>query len=558
MMRACRLKKCGAVVWGLVIGWSAVLIGQQPVARWKLAGDARDAAGNGQHLQVHAVDWTVKGPQGQSGGAAGFNGRDSLLTASSPQQFNPGRRAFSVSAWVHTEAVLDDVLGDVISKFDPRRRTGFELSIKNNVGVTNTSANYRQVHFGIDNGQLESAWTDHGRPGNNMYVFSLLVHRGQMYAGTCEPGIDEAGHVYRFDGAATDGGRWVDLGMPDRCNAVSTLCSFNGELYAGTSKYRLGGSSLPESPNPHPGGNVFRYLGDQKWEHCGKLGTAESIYGTVVFRGQLYASALYSAGLFRYEGGTRWTDCGTFAGKRVEALAVYNGAIYATGFDEAGVYRYDGTDWEHLGVVGENTQTYGFAVYQGSLYVSTWPTGSVYRFAGPERWEFAGRLAMEKEAMPLAVYNGMLYSGTLPLGGVFRYDGETRWTSLGRVDSTPDVRYRRAWSMAVFQGRLYVGALPSGQVKSISAGQSVTFDRELPAGWVHLAAVRASDQLRLFVNGRQVAHSDRFRSVDYDLSNDVPLQIGRGQHDYFNGRISDVHFYDRVLSADEIARLARR
>jgi hypothetical protein len=263
------------------------------------------------------------------------------------------------------------------------------------------------------------------------------------------------------------------------------------------------------------------------------------------------------AGL-RYEGGTRWTDCGTFQGKRVEALAVYNGAIYATGFDEAGVYRYDGTGWEHLGVVGENTQTYGFAVYRGSLYVSTWPTGSVYRFAGPEHWEFAGRLAMEKEAMPLAVYNGMLYSGTLPLGGVFRYDGETQWTSLGRVDNTPDVRYRRAWSMAVFQGRLYVGALPSGQVKSISAGKSVTFDQELPAGWVHLAAVRASDQLRLFVNGQQVAHSDRFRSADFDLSNGVPLQIGRGQHDYFNGRISDVGFYHRVLSAEEIAELARR
>ena len=180
MMRVCRVKKHGAVALGLVIGWSAALVGQQPVARWKLAGDGQDSSGNGQHLQIDGVDLMVKGPQGQARGAAGFNGRNSLLTASSPQQFNPGRRAFSVSAWVHTEAVLDDVLGDVISKFDPRRRNGFELSIKNNVGVTNTSANYRQVHFGIDNGQLESAWTDHGRPGNNMYVFSFLVHRGQL------------------------------------------------------------------------------------------------------------------------------------------------------------------------------------------------------------------------------------------------------------------------------------------------------------------------------------------------------------------------------------------
>ena len=559
-MVATKCRPSGACVGLLlVIGASSLLTGQDPVAHWKLAGDTRDDSGQSHHLEARGVNLSVTGPRSQIAGAVGFNGRDSFLEAAPHQQLNPGQGAFSLSAWVHTEAKLDDVLGDVISKFDPDRRTGFELSIKNNVGVTNTSSNYRHVHFGIDNGRLETQWRDHGRPGANMYVFSLLVHRGELYAGTCEPGIDEAGHVYRFaPGRDDDPDRWVDLGTPDRCNAVSTLCSYNGQLYAGTSKYRLGGSSLPESPNLHPGGNVFRYLGDQKWEHCGKLGKAESIYGTVVYRGQLYASALYSPGLFRYDGGTDWTDCGTFQGKRVEALAVYNGAIYATGFDEAGVYRYDGTGWEHLGVVGENTQTYGFAVYRGSLYVSTWPTGSVFRFAGPDRWEFAGRLAMEKEAMPLAIYNGMLYSGTLPLGGVFRYDGATRWTSLGRVDTTPDVRYRRAWSMAVFQGRLYTGALPSGRVKSIEAGKSVTFDQELPSGWVHLAAVREADRLRLSVNGRQVARSAVFRAADYDLTNDAPLRIGLGQHDYFNGRLSDVRLYRRALSPEEIAELAHR
>ena len=555
-------KRRSRSVWigfSLAIAWSSVLSSQEPVAHWKLVRDTRDHSGRGHHLKAHSVNLGATGPHGEAGGAVGFNGQDSFLEASPDRQIDPGQGAFSLAAWVHTEAKLDDVLGDVISKFDPDRRTGFELSIKNNVGVTNTSSNYRHVHFGIDNGRLESQWRDHGRPGANMYVFSLLVHRGELYAGTCEPGLDQAGHVYRFaPGRADDPDSWADLGTPDRCNAVSTLCSYNGQLYAGTSKYRLGGSSLPESPNLHPGGNVYRYLGGQKWKHCGKLGKAESIYGTVVFRGQLYASALYSPGLFRYDGGTDWTDCGTFQGKRVEALAVYNGAIYATGFDEAGVYRYDGTGWEHLGVVGENTQTYGFAVYRGSLYVSTWPTGSVYRFSGPNRWEFAGRLAMEKEAMPLAVYNGMLYSGTLPLGGVFRYDGATRWTSLGRVDTTPDVRYRRAWSMAVFQGRLYTGALPSGRVKSIEAGKSVTFDQELPSGWVHLAAVREVDRLRLFVNGRQVARSGVFRAADYDVTNEAPLRLGLGQHDFFNGRLSDVRFYHRALSAEEISELAHR
>ena len=47
-------------------------------------------------------------------------------------------------------------------------------------------------------------------------------------------------------------------------------------------------------------------------------------------------------GLFRYDGGTTWTACGTPDGKRVNSLAVYNGSLWATGYDEAGIYRYDG------------------------------------------------------------------------------------------------------------------------------------------------------------------------------------------------------------------------
>ncbi len=523
---------------------------EQPIAAWRLERDTRDGSGNDLHLDAVGIRFAKAAGRR----SARFDGRTSVLSSSAGSGLDLGSDPFSITAWVHTDELLDDVLGDVVSKFDPSRRRGFQLSIKSNVGVTNTSSNYRHVHFGIDNSQLETSWTDHGRPGNNMYVFSLLVHQGQLYAGTCEPGIKEAGHVYRFDGKAG----WIDLGTPDRCNAVSTLCSFGGEIYAGTSKYRLAGSSLAESPNLTHGGRVFRYLGGKKWQSLGKLGEAEALYGSVVYRGKLYVSAMYSPGLFRYDPdatGSKWTNCGTFEGKRVESLAVYNGAIYATGFDEAGVYRYDGTGWEHLGIVGENTQTYGFTVYRGRLHVSSWPTGSVYRMeasAGKTVWAFAGRLGMEKESMPLAVYNGMMYSGTLPLGEVFRFDGGTRWTSLGRIDTTPDVRYRRAWSMAVYRGRLFAGVLPSGRVKSIEAGKSVTSDVELPSGWVHLAAVKDSDRLRLYVDGKLVAESSRFKASDFDLSNQVPLTVGRGQHDHFNGSLRDVRLYRAALSAGQV------
>jgi hypothetical protein len=142
----------------------------------------------------------------------------------------------------------------------------------------------------------------------------------------------------------------------------------------------------------------------------------------------------------------------------------------------------------------------------------------------------------------------------LPLAEVYRYD-ERKWTTVGRVDLTPDVRYRRAWTMAVYQGRLFVGALPSGHVQSIEFGRNVTYDYALPTGWVHLTAVRAVDELRLYINGNRVATSAKFTAEDYNLTNDSPLKIGFGAHDYFNGKLQDVRVYRRALEDREVKLL---
>jgi hypothetical protein len=521
------------------------------LGHWALDGDAQDSSSGGNHGINHGAELGAVGRPGRPDRSARFDGRDDFINVPSSPSLNVGTGEFSITAWVQTDEALDDVVGDVLSKFDPQRRRGFQLTVCNNVGVTNSQANYRHVHFGIDNGQLEPTWTDHGRLGNAVYVFSLAAFDGNLYASTCESGRDESGRVFRLDPT----GQWTDCGSPDKCNAISALAAYDGRLYAASCRYRLRGSSLKESENPHSGGRVFRYEGGTEWTDCGKLGEAEAIFGLVVYKGSLYGSAMYSPGLFRYDGDRTWTDCGSPDGKRVEALAVYNGAIYATGFDEAAVYRYDGSGWEHLGVLGDNTQTYGFAVYQGSLHVTSWPTARVYRFGGPQQWIDTGRLGMELESMPLAVYNGKLYSGSLPRGEVFRYD-EPAWSSIGRVDETPDVKYRRAWSMAVYGGRLYIGALPSGRVKSIAAGRSATCDSALAPGWRHLAAVKESGRLKLYIDGRLRATSAAFDPVDYDLSNDRPLRIGFGQHDSFNGRISDVRLIGRALTAGEVRRLA--
>ena len=192
-----------------------------------------------------------------------------------------------------------------------------------------------------------------------------------------------------------------------------------------------------------------------------------------------------------------------------------------------------------------------------SLYVSEWPQAHVFKYQGGAQWEDVGKLGQELEAMPLLVYNGKLYGGTLPTAEVYRYDDHQVWSKIGRVDLTPDVKYRRAWSMAVFQGRLFVGTLPSGRVLSIEAGRNATYDHELVAGWHHIAAVRDTDRLRLYIDGKNIGESAEFSRTDFDLTNSSPIRIGFGAQDYLDGSLSDVRLYRGVLSAEDVANLAQ-
>lgn len=154
----------------------------------------------------------------------------------------------------------------------------------------------------------------------------------------------------------------------------------------------------------------------------------------------------------------------------------------------------------------------------------------------------------------MVVYNGKLYAGTLPAARVYRYEGGYDWIDTGQLDATPGAKYRRAWSMAVYRGRLFCGTLPSGRVHSMGAGCCVTHDRELEAGWQHIAAIRSAQDLSLLLNGEIVARKE-LGGEAFDVTNSEPLRIGFGEHDHFKGSIRDVRIYARELSEKEVARL---
>ncbi|WZO97078.1 LamG domain-containing protein [Isosphaeraceae bacterium EP7] len=538
----------------LFVGVPALAEDRGLIAHWNFSGDTNDTSGHGNHGRAFSVDLTSPGPDGSPRGAARFDGKSSYLEVPANPSLNLGKSDFTLATWVQTEESLDDVLGDLVSKYDPVARRGLNWCIKSGAGSTNSQANDRNVHLGIDSG-TEPVWTDRGRPGNAVYVIAMAVHDGKLFVGTCEVGPGEAGHVYRYDG----GSRWVDCGRPDSSNAVTSLAAHGGKLYAGTGRYRLAGSALPESTNANLGGKIARYDGDGNWADCGRLPDTEAVGGMVVFRGELYASSLYKpAGFFRYQGGDKWQRSPLpDDGRRVVALGVYNGHLYAGSYDTCSVSRFDGKTWKSFPALETSGQTYSFEVFAGELYVGTWPNGRVFRLDRGERWISAGRLGEELEVMGMAVHNGKLYGGTLPLAEVYRLDDDTRWTKTGRLDLTPDASYRRAWSMAIFDGRLFCGTLPSGRVHALEVGQSLTLDRALEPGWKHLSAVRQGGRLSLYVDGTQVASSS-LQGPPLDLTNQSPMRIGFGMHDYFRGSLSDLRVYNRAISAAEIAALAKR
>lgn len=526
---------------------AAVAAESDLVGHWPLAKNCRDSSGAGNHGLNKGVTFIDS--------SAVFNGINAHIEVPDAPSLNFGTSDSTIALWVHTESHLTDVIGDILSKFDPATRKGVNFSVMNYVGATSAQSNHRHVFFGIDGGQLQPKWTDCGRPGNNKMVWALTVYDGHLYAGTWEPADGDAGHVYRYEGSDT----WTDCGSPDRCNAVSALAVHKGKLYAGSSFYSGRGSAQPISPNKNPGGRVFRYEGADQWTNCGKIGDVYTVTGLVTFGGQLFATTCDSYGCptrteacYRYDGDRKWSFVGN-PGGRLGAFLVHNDALHATVFGKQGFARYKGEDkWQPLGVVPNTGQTYSAVIYRGRICLGTWPTGTVFRFEGLNRFTSLGRLGEEKEVMAMAVYNGKLYAGTLPLGKVFRYDGPAGWTDTGQLDTTPDVLYRRVWSMAVYQGKLFAGTLPSGHIYSLEAGKCVSAARSLPAGWQHVAVIKSGGVLKLYINGTLVAKSTSFDPSDYDLGNREPLLVGFGQHDHFNGKMRDLRIYRRALRASEL------
>lgn len=538
------------------------------LGHWPLHNDLLD---HGPHrLPTEPINITLE-TQGLRRGAR-FDGRTSQLRIVDHPALCIGDRDFTFTAWLYTEEVADDVVGDIACKFDPTSRTGWQLGVITNGGMPSASqANRRHLHFGIDQDRADVAWQDCGRPGDASLIASLLSHNRMLYATTLETAAHGTGRLWCYSG----GQQWTDLGSPTGSNVLHAAVEFDGAVHVGTGRYIGQGSQLGDLPNKIPGGRVYRVEPDGQWTDIGHPGGADavpesspdrSLFNTgkaddatalTVYRGNLYCVSNHRNGVFRYEGGQDWKYIGP--DQRILTLAVYRGTLYALRNGGGAILRYEADGkWSPIGRAGDSSQVYSACICAGDLYCGVFPEGAVFRFEPPDRWHPVhhrrGWVGFESEVMGMAMYNGMMYAGSLPSAFVYRMDTK-QWTNVGCLDSTP-VNLRRVWTFAVHGGRLYAGTLPTGRVWRMQAGAMASADRPLPGGWRHVAAVRRGGVLELYLDGDLIQRSWQFHPRHFQLDNHVPLTLGFGRHEHLRGMLSDVHLYGDALPPQRLRQLA--
>ncbi len=551
---------------------------QQLMSHWPLQKDARDIAGN-NHGMAHHVEF-IDGPESAAEGAAYFNGNSSLIEVPAAPDLQLGNEDFSIAVWVRCESPMRGVFGDVLAKFDPSCRCGFNLQVAGSSSGYSSMSDTRHVHFGIDDGYI-GAWEDCGKPWqSNSLVSALVAFEGELYAGIADADdAMDAARVFRWAGG-TD---WEDcgrLGSNPRHLSVQSMIIHEGRLFAGTGVWdwvRAQGKDFEPALS-----RVFEYQGGQEWRDLGQVGASVRVLSMASFDGDLYVGLDRVGGghCYKYDG-RGWVDCGAPDGDNFENLFPVDGILY--GATHRNHYRFEGgCTWTCLSREPHGiSQTHAFQTAQGKLWAGTWPQGYVLRWEGGE-WINTGRVGLPEgehreinEINNLIVYNGTLYAGVIPKAQIWRYETDGHWTLMNSLASRPDfsVDETSSWcrvpTMAAFRGRLFAatGSCISraidvdpddtlGRVYASELGQVVSHDRDIGVEWTHLTAVREAKELRLYVNGERVAASQTTGRHTFDLANAQPLTIGSGAQGTFAGSIADLRVYSGALPEERVKEIS--
>jgi len=549
------------------------------IAHWPLKGNPNDIVGNnhgkGRHIGF------CEGPDGASESAVKMDNPQGVIEVQDNPALRLGMQDFTMALWVKCGKLIRGPFGDLLSKFDPAARCGFNFSIAGTTSAYSGMTDTRHVQFGIDDGFM-GEWENLGRPlASNPLITNLIVFEDELYCGIADAGNPrDACRVFRWAG----GQKWVDcgrLGNDPGHLSVQAMFVHQGKLYAGTGVWdweRAAGKDFKPGLT-----RVFVYEGKDKWRDLGQVGKSARVLCMASFDGALYVGLDRVSGghCFRLDGET-WVDCGALNGNNVQNLLAFDNTLYGT--TQGMIYRSEGHQkWTCIGDHPHKiTQIHSAEVFGGKMIVGTWPQGYILRRESDHNWTNMGRLGIAEglkeinEINDLAVHNGKLYAGVLPKAQVYRYESDGHWTLLRSLANRPEYdeqilpTWNRVTCLASFRGKLLAGTgacqaracdvdkdQTLGTVYALQTGQMVSYEKDIGREWTHLAVTRRGNQLELFINGTSQRKSSLPKGIHLDLSNPCPLMIGRGAQSAFSGAMADVRIYAGALSADQVRELAR-
>lgn len=222
---------------------------------------------------------------------------------------------------------------------------------------------------------------------------------------------------------------WQSIGSPGSVfDYVRKLFFYNGNLYA------LAGS------------HMYRWDGGTTWTDMGRPHVSVGVlYDASELNGNLYVSTGNIGNIYRFDGVGSWTDLGNPPGYPSESLRIiaFDGTLYVgSGQMLANVYRWNsGTSWTNMGQLGSDSRVDSLGVFEGKLYGGTYLVGAgngghVWRMDGMGNWADCGRVGVNNSVQDLIEYEGTFYAGGYWEGRVFYYDGNTTWTALEQLGSS--------------------------------------------------------------------------------------------------------------------------
>ncbi len=320
-----------------------------------------------------------------------------------------------------------------------------------------------------------------GSPGTLLSKFDPTLRNGLAFLLASEtPGYCGTGDTVHLQFGLDDGytGAWTDCGQPEPENPLITaLTPYEGALYAG----------IADALDPQRAAHVYRWEGGTQWTDCGRLGNdpaCRSVMSLLAHNGHLYAgSGCWDwerasgrwpgfkpafARVYLWEGGTQWKDLGQIGtSARVLSLAGFDGNLFA-GLDRRGgghVFRLHNGRWEDLGAPnGDNVEN--LLGVGSTLYAATHQF--LFQWHGGDRWQpIAERPFDVSQIHAIALFNGRLHLGTWPQGFVLRLEPDGRWINTGRLGLPPDTAApdcNEVNDLCVHNGKLYAGVIPKAEV----------------------------------------------------------------------------------------------